>query len=532
MGSKRDYSDLTADDNDDLSLSSSNKRRREQQGSKLRQAESKADPTYGQRVAFPGLDDDEPAQLTDDDLEFEEHDEALAYLRAVRQEASSVPHVLVAPKAGPQLPPHLQATSDVDRSIYDDGVGDSRGYYHDGAYTAAPSTPSESSSPEPSDIDDSVSQDADRLARNKAALRKAYYASLTAQFLSLRALLHRTPPPHLVAALPPDHGTEVGAFGPRSWTFRVWSRRLRHTDPLPVQVAALDRRAVLRLLRVLLAGKFLRRGHELRERTSRWLWALLARLPDRGEMTYAEVGWVRELGKRAVLMMISMAQAEALREAVEGDLEGEEAEEDDEGEAGFIGEMVVDDDDGGWAGNGTIAAVGENGDGEPRSAGAAAESEPHVTTTSATDGNGDQEEAKEEEKEEEREEEKEEGEIDMDLDEGEVTDDDDPPASAAAENKAIEADIAAAKARLLARLEAVPESQQADADADADAGADAQPERQQGGGEDDADNNTVFDDAARAQANVHATLNMILTVAGELYGQRDLLEFRDPFPAL
>jgi hypothetical protein len=84
MGSKRDYSDLTADDNDDLSLSSSNKRRREQQGSKLRQAESKADPTYGQRVAFPGLDDDEPAQLTDDDLEFEEHDEALAYLRAVR----------------------------------------------------------------------------------------------------------------------------------------------------------------------------------------------------------------------------------------------------------------------------------------------------------------------------------------------------------------------------------------------------------------------------------------------------------------
>ncbi|AEO65680.1 uncharacterized protein THITE_33902 [Thermothielavioides terrestris NRRL 8126] len=502
MGSKRDYSDLTADDNDDLSLSSSNKRRREQQGSKLRQAESKADPTYGQRVAFPGLDDDEPAQLTDDDLEFEEHDEALAYLRAVRQEASNVPHVLVAPKAGPQLPPHLQAASDVDRSIYDDGVGDSRGYYHDGAYTAAPSTPSESSSPEPSDIDDSASQDADRLARNKAALRKTYYASLTAQFLSLRALLHRTPPPHLVAALPPDHGTEVGAFGPRSWTFRVWSRRLRHTDPLPVQVAALDRRAVLRLLRVLLAGKFLRRGHELRERTSRWLWALLARLPDRGEMTYAEVGWVRELGKRAVLMMISMAQAEALREAVEGDLEGEEAEDDDEGEA------------------------------EPRSAGAAAESEPHVTTTSATDGNGDQEEAKEEAKEEEKEEEKEEGEIDMDLDEGEVTDDDDPPASAAAENKAIEADIAAAKARLLARLEAVPETQQADADADADAGADEQPEREQGGGEDDADDNTVFDDAARAQANVHATLNMILTVAGELYGQRDLLEFRDPFPAL
>lgn len=33
----------------------------------------------------------------------------------------------------------------------------------------------------------------------------------------------------------------------------------------------------------------------------------------------------------------------------------------------------------------------------------------------------------------------------------------------------------------------------------------------------------------RAKANVRATLNMILTVAGEFYGQRDLLEFRDPF---
>ncbi len=33
----------------------------------------------------------------------------------------------------------------------------------------------------------------------------------------------------------------------------------------------------------------------------------------------------------------------------------------------------------------------------------------------------------------------------------------------------------------------------------------------------------------RERINMRATLNMILTVAGEYYGQRDLLEFREPF---
>lgn len=85
MGSKRNYNAVATSDNDEPSSysSSTNKRRREQ-NSKSKNAEGKPDPTYGQRVAFPGLDGDEPAQLSDDDLEFEEDVGALAYLRAVR----------------------------------------------------------------------------------------------------------------------------------------------------------------------------------------------------------------------------------------------------------------------------------------------------------------------------------------------------------------------------------------------------------------------------------------------------------------
>ncbi len=402
-----------------------------------------------------------------------------------RQEASSVPNVLVAPKAGPQLPHHLQHADDIDRSIYDDGVGDSRGYYHDGAYTAAPD-------PDPSTLSDEEAEpdEADRIASQNAALRKAYFASLTTQFLALRTLLHCAPPPHRVAALPRDHGTEVGSFGAKSWTFRVWTKRIRHTDPLPVQVAALDRQSALKLLRVILGGKFIRRGYELRERTSRWLWALLARLPDRGEMDYAEVGWIRELGKRAVLMMVSIAQMDALREEVEGDLEGgfEAEEEGDE----FLGEMVVDEEEGG----------GSNTQSRSDGAGTGADIKPAEVATTTNDDNH------------------QDGEMDMDIDDGEVSDDDDP--TAASGNKDIADEIAAAKARLLARLEKAPETQQEEP-----AGADDNEHQhnQTNDGED-----AVFDEA-QARANTRATLNMILTVAGEFYGQRDLLEFRDPFPA-
>ena len=329
---------------------------------------------------------------------------------------------------------------------------------------------------------------ADQIAHNNALLRKAYYDSLTAQFLSLRTLLQQTPPPDLVAALPREHGTHVGSFGPKSLTFQVWTKRIRNTDPLPVQVAALDRHAVMKLLRVILGGKFMRRGHELRERTSRWIWALLARLPEGGQLHYGEVGWVRELGKRAVLMMVSMAHMAALQEEVEGDLEGEEMGGEEEGE--FAAEMVIDSDD-----EGTGAQSAD----EPKSADTGTNAANKAPATTSVNSNEDEN-----------------GEMDMDLDDGEVSDAED----ATAGNKDIEADIAAAKARLLARLSEAPAKQEeapaAEAYYDEEQIAAELPEL----------------DEARAEDNMRATLNMILTVAGEFYGQRDLLEFRDPFPAL
>ncbi|KAG4217621.1 hypothetical protein PC116_g33899, partial [Phytophthora cactorum] len=149
---------------------------------------------------------------------------------------------------------------------------------------------------------------------NSDEIREAYFQSLTNQFLALREVLQAEPPEHLLNTLPRSNPIDVGEFGPRSDTFAKWSGRLRGTDPLPAQIAGMHKDGVMRLLRIILGGKFLRKNQELRERTSRWIWALLARLPDKGELDYQEIGWIRELGKRAVLLMVSLAEMEVLKE--------------------------------------------------------------------------------------------------------------------------------------------------------------------------------------------------------------------------
>jgi hypothetical protein len=46
--------------------------------------EARIDPTYGQRSAIPGLDDDTIMEGESDDLNYDEEMDALTYLRSVR----------------------------------------------------------------------------------------------------------------------------------------------------------------------------------------------------------------------------------------------------------------------------------------------------------------------------------------------------------------------------------------------------------------------------------------------------------------
>lgn len=384
----------------------------------------------------------------------------------------------------------------VDRSIYASGVGDSRGYYYDGAYTAAPYTDSCSGKGD----NDGGERDTDTDA---VALREAYYSSLASQFTALRRLLHQDPPASALQSLPRDHETEVGPFGPNSRTFRLWTNRLRYTDPLPAQIAAMDKGSALKLLRIILGGKFLRRGYELRERTSRWIWSLLARLPDRGEMGHTDVGWVREIGKRAVLMLISIAQMAALREEVDDDIDRNEYHGDEEGtedDEEFLEEMAPEEDDSEPPSSRTHTS--EPGP-KTTNGGQTATTPPRPKAPQVVNNDGEMD-------------------MDLDFEEGEV------PDSPILETDT-KADIEAARARLLAQLDSTESKDGMPSPTGYGDTADSSVEVE--GEETEEDWEQAFDEK-RSRVNMRATLNMILTVAGEFYGQRDLLEFRDPFTGL
>jgi hypothetical protein len=84
MGSKRDHNALSYSDNDDAAPPSSNKRQRKRTPNQSKQnpEQQTMDLTYGQRCVFPGLGG--ATVPSDDDLEYEDEGDALAYLESVR----------------------------------------------------------------------------------------------------------------------------------------------------------------------------------------------------------------------------------------------------------------------------------------------------------------------------------------------------------------------------------------------------------------------------------------------------------------
>lgn len=440
-----------------------------------------------------------------------------------RQEAGVIPHLLVAPRVqiGPQLPADVAAGSGhdtkveagdldeetVDRSIYLRGIGDCRGYYEDGAYVAAPSD-------EDDDVDDEASGRS--VYATEKAVQEAYFASLMHQYSHLRTLLNRAPPPDASGRLSASH--PVHTHPASAATTKLWARTICTTDPHPLQLALMPKRSILRVLRIILGGKFLRRGYPLPERTSRWLWALLARLPERGELTHEDIGWVRDLGRRAVLLGTSLAEMAALREELaEGGLgvhEGVDAVSTDEDSmAREIGESL------------NCVPRANDSDCHPECspvfevtandrAGSASEVEARerdIVTAEAACAQENAEEAEDGEIEDGDEEEGKAGAEDADDDGG-----DGVPMDTASESSGRAphsdddapnpASLLGAKMRLLAQLDNGETSSSSD------------------GGE-----AAHCAERERSRMNIRATINMILSVIGEFYGQRDLLEFRQPF---
>ncbi|PTB64699.1 hypothetical protein BBK36DRAFT_1123490 [Trichoderma citrinoviride] len=501
MSAKREVEDTDGDTPEPQT------KRAKTSNSKTRQHQhSGIDPTWGQKYVFSSSENATTIP-EGEESEFEDDADAMAYLMSVRQQAYSIPHLLVAPpvQIGPQLPPGFDREEDESEEDGEMKEGfqasdafdapESNGFYEDGAYIGISDGWRGSGADQ-----DGVPDDENPEAIQKA-VDEAYFASILQQYYHLREILHTEPPAGAVRRLSRSRATEALSFG-RS-TITLWSRLLKTTDPHPVQVALMSKDTVLKILRVMMSGKFLRSGYSIPPRTSQWLWALLARLPAMGELNHAEISWIRDLGRRAVLLGRSLAEMAALREqladtgfGVNDNVDASSSDEEVVAETIEEGEEERDDDIGALPAakvtttdppavarrrrnssspipdaldEKTMIPAGEDDKGaegvdEGEILGAQHRSEDEdedVAMDTASDSS---------------------------ADEGEVTEQPDEATS-----------LEEAKQRLLARL------------------AESESERRK------------EEERRDARMNMRATLTMILTVAGEFYGQRDLLDFREPF---
>ncbi|KAL7934220.1 hypothetical protein V8C35DRAFT_302037 [Trichoderma chlorosporum] len=469
--------------------------KRAKTSSKTRQHQhSGIDPTWGQKYVFSSSENATTIP-EGEESEFEDDSDAMAYLMSVRKQASSIPHLLVAPpiQIGPQLPPgfdrepeseeegELAQNPDVSDAF---AASEPKGFYEDGAYIGI----SEGWGVD-IDQDDELGEENPELIQR--AVNEAYFSSILSQYYRTREILHSELPDNAASRLSRSQATEAVSFSPS--TTRLWTRLLRTTDPHPIQVALMSKETVLRILRVMIGGKFLQSGHSISQRTSHWLWALLARLPDVGELNHTEIGWIRDLGRRAVLLGRSLAEMAALRDKLADDGFGvndnvDASSSDEEVLAEAVEEGDEDYD--------APPAVEATANGPPNGDDGVINSSSPIPVATPENKNGTPAERNDKDADDEKAGQAKDGSEDEDVamdtdssaDEGEIIEQADDAAA-----------LEEAKRKLLERL------------------AESEHERRE------------EEERTRARMNMRATLTMILTVAGEIYGQRDLLEFREPF---
>ncbi|PGH30211.1 hypothetical protein GX50_07038 [[Emmonsia] crescens] len=435
------------------------------------------DPVYGQKHAFPGLDD----PIDEDQLFYGPAEDGIEYLRMVRSEARTLPTIFVSKAASlikdnKRVPETSNQGGDDGNAIDVELDNSQAGFYSDGVYVAYSSHRPQPTTTLPPNAPDTSASDPQEI----------YYNILHHRFLLLRSTLKCTPPASVIASLGAQRPISLPRYNKRARA--EWERIIQTMDPHMAQLACMDMESVLGLLAIVtrLLSKTVRGGESAQvKRLGAWTWGLLGRCRAVGEMGSEEVGDIRELGKRAARILVKVRESEAVEaKAMQGDgfdmedgegrkEEVEEAEENQE--RGFGGRENINGD-GNRDGNQvdeldiTNDVVHTNGNiTEP----IIAHGEANGDIITPTDGVDAQDE------------------------------------------------LEAAKARLQERLQLQQTGDKMEA-------RESEIEGEENNDDDEEEGEVVDDNESRnVQQYTRAMLDMIISVIGEFYGQRDLLEFRD-----
>jgi regulator of vacuolar morphogenesis len=173
----------------------------------------------------------------------------------------------------------------------------------------------------------------------------SYYNLLHHRFLLLRSILKCTPPPEAISALDDAHPISFPRHSKNAQ--REWRRLLLAVDPHMVQLACMDMDTVLGVM--IIAGRLMsenvRSGDAtLVRRIGAWIWGLLGKCRDSGQLGAQEIGDIRELGKRAIRILQKLRETKEVQD--DGEEDGSESDMDmqnDENVQIAESERVVED---------------------------------------------------------------------------------------------------------------------------------------------------------------------------------------------
>jgi hypothetical protein len=195
-------------------------------------------------------------------------------------------------KIGPQLP--ITSTHE---GIYVDSEATTQTFYSDGVFFTRDAQISEYRV-SPHEIENR------KQILELSEHQTIYRNLLHHRFLLLRSTLRCSPPASAISDLDDAHPISFPSQVRRART--EWRRLLLDVDPQMVQLACMDETSVLAVLALL--GRSL--GETVKyqniaqiKRTGAWVWGLLARCREVGQLGSEEVSEIRDLGKRAAKIL-------------------------------------------------------------------------------------------------------------------------------------------------------------------------------------------------------------------------------------
>ncbi|KAJ5684292.1 uncharacterized protein N7477_000637 [Penicillium maclennaniae] len=249
-------------------------------GSALMAAERpRNNPIFGQKSAFPGLDDG------GDELTYDEPDGALEYLRMVRSEANALPSLFIAATSKQETNKAQENTVTVAVVPEPQSHSLPAGFFEDEAFIA----PADARKTTVAAVEDAFPE-----AQNIC------YDLLRHRFRLLRSTLRCTPPAGAIAALDDSHPISL----PRGHEAarKVWRRLILSVDPHMTQLACMDSHTVLGALGIVareLSDVVRHQKAESIRRMGAWVWGISGKCREVGELSTEDVGAIRDLGKRA-----------------------------------------------------------------------------------------------------------------------------------------------------------------------------------------------------------------------------------------